>query len=100
VLVAHTCNLSYSGDREQEDHSLKPAQAKCEKPYLKENHDKRKGCWSGSRCRLRVQTLVPQRKKKKKNKPVLQKILRNLTHRGKQTNKQTEKPATMKTWEK
>jgi hypothetical protein len=25
--VAHTCNPSYSGDRSQEDHSLKPAQA-------------------------------------------------------------------------
>jgi hypothetical protein len=26
-LVAHTCNLSYSGERDQEDHSLNPAQA-------------------------------------------------------------------------
>jgi hypothetical protein len=25
VLVAHTCNPSYSGGREQEDHGLKPA---------------------------------------------------------------------------
>jgi hypothetical protein len=25
VLVAHTCNPSYSGGRDQEDHSLKPA---------------------------------------------------------------------------
>jgi hypothetical protein len=24
--VAHACNPSYSGDRDQEDHSLKPAQ--------------------------------------------------------------------------
>jgi hypothetical protein len=27
VLVAHTCNPSYSGGRNQEDHGLKPAQA-------------------------------------------------------------------------
>jgi hypothetical protein len=27
VPVAHTCNPSYSGSRDQEDHSLKPAQA-------------------------------------------------------------------------
>jgi hypothetical protein len=27
VLVAHTCNPSYSGGRDQEDHSLKPARA-------------------------------------------------------------------------
>jgi hypothetical protein len=25
--MAHACNLSYSGGRDQEDHSLKPAQA-------------------------------------------------------------------------
>jgi hypothetical protein len=27
VPVAHACNLSYSGGRDQEDHSLKSAQA-------------------------------------------------------------------------
>jgi hypothetical protein len=27
VLVAHACNPSYSGGRDQEDHSLKSAQA-------------------------------------------------------------------------
>jgi hypothetical protein len=27
VPVAHACNPSYSGDRDQEDHGLKPAQA-------------------------------------------------------------------------
>jgi hypothetical protein len=27
VLVAHACNPSYSGSREQEDHGSKPAQA-------------------------------------------------------------------------
>jgi hypothetical protein len=28
VPIAHTCNPSYSGGREQEDHGLKPTQAK------------------------------------------------------------------------
>jgi hypothetical protein len=27
ALVAHTCNPSYSGGRDQEDHNLKPGQA-------------------------------------------------------------------------
>jgi hypothetical protein len=27
ALVAHTCNLSYSGGKDQEDHSSKPARA-------------------------------------------------------------------------
>jgi hypothetical protein len=29
VTVAHACNPSYSGGRDQEDHGSKPAQAKC-----------------------------------------------------------------------
>jgi hypothetical protein len=28
MLVAHACNLSYSGGRDQEDHCLKPASGK------------------------------------------------------------------------
>jgi hypothetical protein len=28
IAEAHACNSSYSGDRDQEDHSLRPAQAK------------------------------------------------------------------------
>jgi hypothetical protein len=35
VPVAHTCNPSYSGGRDQEDHSSKPALANCSmRPYL------------------------------------------------------------------
>jgi hypothetical protein len=51
VPVAHACNPSYSGGRDQEDHGLKPAPGKLyprlylEKPFTK------KGWWSGSRCR-------------------------------------------------
>jgi hypothetical protein len=36
VLVAHTCNPSYSGGRDQEDRSSKPAQANSSRdPILK-----------------------------------------------------------------
>jgi hypothetical protein len=36
VLVAHICNPSYSGGRDQVDHGLKPAQANSsKKSYLK-----------------------------------------------------------------
>jgi hypothetical protein len=39
VLVVHTCNPSYSGDREQEDQGLKPAQGN--RPYLEKTHHKK-----------------------------------------------------------
>jgi hypothetical protein len=42
---AHTCNLSYSGGRDQENHSSRPAQEKKKKkkvrPYLKNTQHKR-----------------------------------------------------------
>jgi hypothetical protein len=62
--MAHTCNPSYSGGRDQEDHGLKPA--RCTRPYLEKTHHK-KGLveW------LEVKALHsnPQycKKKKKKN---------------------------------
>jgi hypothetical protein len=41
--VAHTCNPSYSGGRDQEDHGLKPAPEKeLVSPYL-ENIQHKKG---------------------------------------------------------
>jgi hypothetical protein len=46
--VVHTCNPSYSGDKDQEDHSLKPAQAnRLQDPVLKNSFTK-KGCCSDS----------------------------------------------------
>jgi hypothetical protein len=65
--VAHAYNPSYSGSRDQEDHGSKPAwennlwDTTSEKTFIKN------GWWSGSRCRLWVQTLVLQFKKKKKS---------------------------------
>jgi hypothetical protein len=44
VLVAHTCNPSYSGGRDQEDHVLKPAQANsCKTLSWKTLHKNRAG---------------------------------------------------------
>jgi hypothetical protein len=42
VPVAHTCNPSYSGGREQEDHGLKLVQANCLRdPILKKNYHRK-----------------------------------------------------------
>jgi hypothetical protein len=35
VRVAHACNPSYSGGRDQEDHGSKPSQAEFKRPYFK-----------------------------------------------------------------
>jgi hypothetical protein len=51
VQVAHACNPSYSGGRDQEDNGLKPDGANSFRdPIWKTHHDK-KSWWSGSRCR-------------------------------------------------
>jgi hypothetical protein len=44
VLVAHACNPSYSGGRDQKDRGLKPAQAnRSLDPILKNPSEKRAG---------------------------------------------------------
>jgi hypothetical protein len=44
VPVAHACNSNYSGGRDQEDHSLKPAQTNSSmKPYLEKTNHKKVG---------------------------------------------------------
>jgi hypothetical protein len=41
VPVAHTCNSSYSGGRDQEDHGSKPAQENSSaRPYLEKSFTK------------------------------------------------------------
>jgi hypothetical protein len=40
--VAHACNPSYSGGRDQEDRGLKPGWANSSKDYLKKTHHKTK----------------------------------------------------------
>jgi hypothetical protein len=49
--VAHTCNPSYSGGRDQEDCDSKPADgSSLQDPTLKKPITK-KNWWTGSRCR-------------------------------------------------
>jgi hypothetical protein len=50
VLVAHTCNLSYPGSRDQEDGGSKPTWANSSRdPISKRQPHHKKGWWSGSR---------------------------------------------------
>jgi hypothetical protein len=83
VPVAHACNPSYSGGRDQEDHGSKLAPANCSsgrswfkagpgklfvRPYLENTHDKKKGWWSGSRFSSTPKTKKKKKKKKRKEK--------------------------------
>jgi hypothetical protein len=63
-MVTHTCNPSYSGDREQEDQGSKPAPANSSRDPISKKPITKKGWWSDSRCRPWVQTPVPQKKKR------------------------------------
>jgi hypothetical protein len=49
VPVAHTCNPSYSGCRDQEDLGSKPAQANSLRDPISKNTHHKKGWQSGSR---------------------------------------------------
>jgi hypothetical protein len=64
ATMAHACNPSYSGDRDQ-DCGSKPAQTNSSlRPYFKKKKKiTEKGWWSSSRCRPWVQTPVPKKKK-------------------------------------
>jgi hypothetical protein len=46
--MAHTCSPSYSGGRDQEDHSSKPARANSLQDPISKKHITEKGWWSGS----------------------------------------------------
>jgi hypothetical protein len=64
--VAHTCNPSYSGGRDQEDCGLKPTWANSSRdPISKKTLHKKLDWWSDSRCRPWVQ--APPKKEKKKS---------------------------------
>jgi hypothetical protein len=43
ALVAYTCNPSYSGGRDQEDHGSKPAWANCSRDPISKKHFTKKG---------------------------------------------------------
>jgi hypothetical protein len=69
--VAHACNPSYSGGRDQEDYSSKPAQANSSsRPYLeKKNHKKGLVEW------LKVKALSSNSRTAKKTKQKTPKLL-------------------------
>jgi hypothetical protein len=48
ALVAHTCNPSYAGDRDQEDRDLKPAHGNSFQDPSSKIPNTKKGWWSGS----------------------------------------------------
>jgi hypothetical protein len=48
ALVAHNCNGSYWGSRDQEDSGLRPAQANSSQVPISKIPNKKKGWWSGS----------------------------------------------------
>jgi hypothetical protein len=72
--VAHVCNPSYSGGRDQEDHGSKPALTNSPRNLiLKKKKITKKDWWSGFRYRPGVQVPVtPHPTPTKKNKPTNQ----------------------------
>jgi hypothetical protein len=68
VPVAHACDPSYSGGRDEEDRGSKPAWANSLGDPILKNPITKKDWWSGSRCRLSVQAPIPHTKKKKRKK--------------------------------
>jgi hypothetical protein len=60
--VAHACNPSYSGGRDQADHDSKPAWANSLRDPISKIPFTKKGWWSDSRCRPWVQTPVLKKK--------------------------------------
>jgi hypothetical protein len=64
VLVAHACNPTYSGGRDQEDRGLKPPQANSSWDPTLKNRSQKQGWWSGSRWRPWVRNPAPQKQTK------------------------------------
>jgi hypothetical protein len=62
LLVAHASNPSYSAGRGQEKSGSKPAWANSSWDPISKRPITKKDGWSGSRCRLWVQTPVPHKK--------------------------------------
>jgi hypothetical protein len=64
VLVAHACNPSYSGGRDQEHLGSKSARANSSRDPILEKPITKKGWWSGSRCSPEFKPQYCQKKKK------------------------------------
>jgi hypothetical protein len=66
VLVAHTCNPSYSGGRDQKDQGSRPALKIVLETLSQLNPSQKKGWKSGSMCSLNWSSNSNTAKKKKK----------------------------------
>jgi hypothetical protein len=78
--VAHTCNPSYSGGRDQEDPGAKPAWANSSaRPYLEKNASQKR---AGGVAQGGGPEFKPQYQKKKKKKK-----LKKKTHKKKNKNR-------------
>jgi hypothetical protein len=64
VLVAHVCNPSYSGGRDQEDLGLKPAQANSSQPYFETNPSPKRADEVAQGVDLEFKPLYCKKKKK------------------------------------
>jgi hypothetical protein len=65
ALVAHACNPTYLGGRDQEDRSSKPAQANSARDPISKNPSQKIGLVEWLKVKARVQAPVPQKKKNK-----------------------------------
>jgi hypothetical protein len=81
--VAHACNLSYSGGKDQEDHSSKPAQENSPQDPISKNPITEMG-WCFGLNRIPQYLISPpitekkkKKKKKKRNTPILQSGVNN-----------------------
>jgi hypothetical protein len=83
ALVAHACNPSYSGGRDQEDTIQNQPQENSSQDPLLRKHNAKQSWWSSSSSKSAcltsikpwVQTPKPQRKKKKASYPFLSLVL-------------------------
>jgi hypothetical protein len=72
VWVAHACNPSYSGGRDQGDHRLKPALVNSSRDPISKKPITKKGWWSGSsdslpsKCEAQSSNHSATKKKKKR----------------------------------
>jgi hypothetical protein len=70
MLVAHACNPSYLGDRDQEDHGLKPGLGKqFTRPFLEKNPSQKRDGGMAQGVGLEVKPQYCKRKKKKYKLP-------------------------------
>jgi hypothetical protein len=81
VLWTHTCNPSYSGGRDQEDHSSKPTWANSSRdPISKKPNTKKRAGGVAEGVGPEFCTLSTGKKKKKKTSNQKKKFQREATH--------------------